>query len=133
MPLGRNYRFTAYNATGQTIAAAGIVVKARRWKFDSAGVVVYEASEASLMSNGSTIANGAYASSAAVDNSTDKYVGGVAAVTVTAPASAAGYVAIYCEASTDGGTTFPTNGRGTLVRLISTPAAGAYTEVFELP
>lgn len=130
--LAKSYRFTAYNACGQTIAAAGIVVKARRWKLDSTGALVYEASEASLMSNGSTVANGAYASSSSIDNSTDKYIGGDFTATIVAPTSSVGYVAIYCEASTDGGTTFPTNGRGTLVRTILTAAAGTYTEVFKL-
>lgn len=130
--LAQSYRFTALNACGQTVAIGGVVVKGRRWKFDSTGALVYEATEAALLSNSGTIANAAYASSAAIDNSTAIYIGGDFEVTFTAPASAAGDLTIYYEVSTDGGTTFPTNGLGVVACTFSVTASGTYVKAFSL-
>jgi hypothetical protein len=130
--LARNYRFTAYNACGQLVAVAGIVVKARRWKLDSSGAVAYEASEATVLSNGSAVADGAYVSSSSIDNSTDKYIGGDFTVTFTAPTSASGTLTIYYGPSTDGGTTFPDNGRGVQVCAIPVTTSGTFVKAFSL-
>lgn len=130
--LAYHYRFTAYNACGQTVAIGGVVLKGRRWKFGSTGALVYEGSEASLLSNASTIANAGYASSSGVDNSTDLFIGGDFELTFTAPASASGDLTIYLDVSTDGGTTWPTNGLGVAVCTISVTASGTYTKAFSL-
>lgn len=132
--LARTYRFTAYNACGQTIASSGIVIKARRWKLDTSGGIVYESSETTVWTSGSTIANAAYLSlgSTGVDNSTDLFIGGDFTFTLVAPASASGDVTIYYEISTDGGTTFPTNGKGFLACTQSVTTSGTTVAHFQI-
>lgn len=130
--LGRNYRFVAANNLGQTMDIASVVIKARRWKYNSTGVKTWEASEASIASNAGTIASNAYSAGAAVDNSSDAYAGGTFKLTVVAPASASGSVTIWLQNSTDGGTTWPDNGRGIKVATFGFAAAGTYVATIEL-
>lgn len=132
--LARNYRFTALNSCGQQIASSGIVITGRRWKFNSSGAVVFESSEAALYTSPSAINNAAYyvPSGSGIDNSTDLYVGGDFRFTLVAPASSAGDVTLYYEFSTDGGTTWPTNGNGIIVCTISASAATTYYKGFSV-
>jgi hypothetical protein len=130
--LARNYRFTAYNACGQTVAIAGVVVKGLRNKRDSSGAIVYEGSEATVLSNSGTLANAAYVSSSSIDNSTDLYEGGDFMLSFTAPTSASGDLTIYYEAATDGGTTFATNGLGVPVCTVTVTTSGLKTKAFRL-
>lgn len=106
--IGKTFRFVVDNRTGVALASGGVVVKYRRWKFDSSGVLTYEASEqsatigASLASNttatGSTITN---------DASGEFYLGMDLRFEYTGLASSgSGSVFVYLQVSTDGGTTW---------------------------
>jgi hypothetical protein len=135
--LGRTYRFVVLNNMGAAFASGAIVIKARRWNFNSSGVQTWEASEASVLSSTSLTGNAAYNKDcAAVDNSTNAYLGGEFEVKATTPASgtsATGSVTVYIENSTDGGTTWPDDGQGDVVAVISTIAnATTYTVVKKL-
>lgn len=107
--LPAHYRFLVENKTGQTLAANAVKVYAKRDKFDSNGAIVFEASQATLFDNGSTIANNTFANGSTVDNTTDKYLSGDFLFEVTAPASSNGNVNLYVQRSTDGGTTWGDN------------------------
>jgi hypothetical protein len=134
MALGRTYRFTVLNSTGQTLAVAAIVIKGRRWYFDANGVMVWEGSEAAIDSNGSTLATAAYFNGTTQDNTspTRPYLGGTFRFTIITPASANGPIIVWLQRSTDGGTTWPDNGRGTQVLVLPGAASTTYTEVLEL-
>lgn len=128
--LGHTYRFTVKNETGQTIAASSIFVRARRWKFSSDGSLAFEASESTVLSNSSTLANGSFLAGTTQDNTTDKWVGGQFEFTVTAPTSANGNVICYVERSTDGGTDWDSNGLGRVVAVLNFTASGTKTKHF---
>jgi hypothetical protein len=132
VPLARNYRFTVRNETGQTLAANAVKVQARRWKFASDGALSYEANETEVLNNGSTIATAAYASSSAVDNSADLFIGGDFELEVTAPASSNGDVILYYEPATDGGTQFATNGLGAIVAVLNFITSGTKFKHFSI-
>lgn len=129
--LAKCYRITAYNSTTQTLAAHGLVMTGRRWKYNS-GDLAYESSEAALIDNSSGLTNASYLSTSTIDNSSTLYFGGDFKVTVIAPASSVGSVVIYYEVSTDGGSTWPTAGRGYIAKTIAVPSAGTYSENFRL-
>ena len=42
--LGPDFRFTIYNSTGQTIAAGGIIVRYKGWKYANDASVTFESS-----------------------------------------------------------------------------------------
>lgn len=130
--LGRNYRFTAKNETGQTIAAAATTVNARRYKFASDGSITFETAEANILSNAATLANGAYTAEDAVDNSADKWLGGTFEFVVIAPASSNGNVILYYEESTDGGTDWPDSGLSHVVAVLNFTVAGTKRTTLQL-
>lgn len=133
MMLGPTYRFTIYNATGQTLAANAVTIKPRRWKYGTDGSITDEASGvADTLAQTATLANATYKTGTTQDNLTNKYIGGFFEITITAPASSAGDVIIYCERSVDGGTTWPDNGRGEWVATINFTAAATKRDVVEL-
>lgn len=122
MILGRNYRFSVNNQAGVNV---GVTIQARRFKFDSSGVILWDA-EAEVFSVAS-IANSvtAWNAGAGIDNSTDKWVGADLEI-VTTPASAAtGPVSVQIEHSTDGGTTWPTGGQGAQIGGVYFAASSA--------
>lgn len=104
--LGHTWRLQGFNDTGVSV---DIDVQARPWKFTSAGALSYaaEGEVANL-----TASAGAYTSGASQDNSTNLYIGADFEVVFTPSASATGSVAVYLQHSTDGGTTWPSNGKG---------------------
>lgn len=122
--LGPTYRFQVLNSTGQTIAVAGISVRVRRFKYGTDGSATFESSQATAISTGGTTANGAYATSSTIDNTTDKYLGGSAEFTVVAPTSASGNVTLYLQRSVDGGTTWGDDGLGVQVATLNFTASG---------
>jgi hypothetical protein len=134
MALGRNYRFTVLNSCGQTLASGAIVIKARRWYFDSSGVQTWEGSEATLDTSGSTLATGSYFNGTAQDNTapTRPYLGGTFKISITAPTSANGPITVWLQRSTDGGTSWPDNGLGTVAKVFAATAATTYTDEVEL-
>ena len=111
--LGRNWRIHCFNGTGVNV---DFDVQARQWKFDSSGALTFSAeSEVANL----TIAASGYDEGSGVDNSTNLYIGADFEVVITPSASATGSVAVYIQRSTDGGTTWPSDGVGD-------PIAGNY-------
>lgn len=108
--LGHTYRYHVYNGTGVSVT---VTVKDRAWKFASDGSRT-DASESTPISAVS-VGAGAYSSSSAIDNSTAKQLGAHITATLAPGSSATGTVAVYLQHSTDGGTTWPSNGQGVLL------------------
>lgn len=130
--LPPHYRFKVRNQTTQTIAADSIFVRAKRVKFDTNGALSYEASEATLVSSGSPLANNAYLAGTTQDNTTAQWLGGDFEFTVTAPTGANGNVTCYFERSTDAGTDWDDNGLGQIVAVLNFTAAGTKRVTFSL-
>lgn len=131
--LGATYRFAVENKTGQTLAANSVKVYGKRWKFATDGTLTLEVSEATLMDNGSTIANATFAAGSSVDNTTDKYLGGEFIFSVTVPTSSNGDVVLYIQRSTDGGTRWPDNANyARRVSILNFTAAGTKSRNFSI-
>lgn len=133
--LGPTYRFTGYNATGQVLAIGAIAVDPRRWKYASDGSITDEASgTADAVAQAGTLANGAYVNGTTQDNTPGaaKWIGGQFELTVTAPASSAGDVVVYCERSVDGGTTWPDAGQGEWLWTFTFSGAATKRKTVEL-
>jgi hypothetical protein len=132
MALGRTYRFVVLNSLGQTIAIAGIAIKGRRWNFSTTGQQTWEGSEASIDSSSGTTTNGSYFAGSTNDNSTAGYLGGTFKFTIVAPASSNGTVTVFLQRSTDGGSSWPDNGNGQVVKVFGITTSGTYTDTIEI-
>jgi hypothetical protein len=108
--LGANYRWQVYNGTGVSVT---ITAKVKQWKFDSSGALVFAAESTPL--NAVVASTLTYANSAGINNATDKYLGTQMTVLFDVAAAATGNVIVYLQQSTDGGTTWPTDGDGLVV------------------
>lgn len=117
--LGHQYRYVAFNNTGVSV---NVTIKERPWKFASDGTRDDAAEVVHL--SASSLGAAAYGPASAVNNSTTKYLGAHLLFTVAPSASATGTVALYVQHSTDGGTTWPSNGQGRLIS-VNTFAASA--------
>lgn len=113
--LGRSFRFSVNNQAGVNV---DVTIQARQWKFGSAGALEY-ASEVEVF-NETAIASSttAWTEDTAIDNSTNLYIGADLEVIVTPAASATGIVLVQIQRSTDGGTTWPSDGEGETVAAI---------------
>ena len=125
MMLGRNYRFAVTNSTGVTV---GATVQARRFKFATDGSLSFEATETEVFNDASILTTATDVGSA-IDNSTDKYMGGDFELVVTPSASASGTVALYIQHSTDGGTTWDSAPHAWVAALTFAASASAQTKV----
>lgn len=131
--LGPTYRFAIYNATGQTLAANAVTILPRRWKFGTDGSITNEASGTTdILGQTSTLANATYKTGTTQDNTTNKYIGGIFEIKVIAPTSANGNVTIFLDRSVDGGTTWPDNGRGVIIKTFVFTAAGTQYYTIEV-
>lgn len=108
--LGHTYRYQVYNGTGVSVT---VTVKHRQWKFGTDGSLT-DAAEATAISAVS-VSTVSYSNSATVDNSANKYLGASILATFAPASSATGTVALYLQRSTDGGTTWPSDGLGEFV------------------
>lgn len=125
MQLGQHFRFVVENLTTQTLAANACRVRTRRWRWGTDGQIVQESTEAEILNNGGTLANLAFFAGATQTNTgATPWVGGDFYWEVTAPAAVNGPVNLYYQESTDGGTTWPDNGRGRLVGTMMFTATG---------
>lgn len=130
--LGRNYRFSVNNQAGVNVT---VTIQQRAWKFDSNGALVY-ASETEVF-NESAIASSstAWTEDTAVDNSTDLNIGADLEVIVTPASSvtnsATTNVTVQIQRSTDGGTTWPDDGRGETLGYVNMPT-GSSAVTFQL-
>lgn len=111
--LGTTYRWRASNTQNQSIT---VTLKAKLWKFSSAGALVYSA-EQSLITAAALAATTGTSASTTVDNSTDLYIGADLTLSCTAAVatSGSGVVLVTLERSTDAGTTWASAGLGELV------------------
>lgn len=112
--LGHTYRYQVYNGTG---VGCTVTLTERPWKFDSSGARV-DASESARISAVS-IATVSYDESSTIDNSSVLNLGADVVITLTPASSATGSLLVYLQRSTDGGTTWPSDGKGQ-------PLAGHY-------
>lgn len=105
------WRIAVANNSGLAFPAGGLVVRYRRWKFDSSGVLTQEASEQTA-TVGASLANGSVAVSSTIDNNSAGlyYLGASFILTypaLTGTTSSTGTVTVYMQRSTDGGTNWP--------------------------
>lgn len=119
--LGRSWRFQVRNTTGTTSGACSI--DGYRWKPGTSGEADYETSPVSFFT-ASSIASGAYANGNTYNND-DTGAGfyGLSGLMTMLNGSGTGNFEIYIQQSSDGGTTWPTDGRGELVRTVNCDVA----------
>lgn len=124
--LPQNYRFVVLNGSGVSIANAGdATVKARRFKLDNQGALVYEGSEGSAYSNAGSISNNSYDVGTTLSNATGLYLGGDFLFSVViGSGSPSGRVDLILERSTDGGTTWDTHAEAEVVASIAFTSTG---------
>lgn len=124
--LGRNYRFSVNNQAGVNVT---VTIQARRWKYGSDGSLTFD-SEAEVF-NESAISSSstAWTEDTAIDNSSDKYIGAELEIVVTPASSvtnsATTNVTVQIQRSTDGGTTWPDDGRGERVAGVNMPTGSS--------
>jgi hypothetical protein len=108
--LGSAYRYQVFNNTGVSVTCTA---KYKPFKFASDNSITFgtEATPISAVSVGT----GAYNNSSTIDNTTDKNIGAKITATFAPGSSATGTVTLYLQRSTDGGTTWPSDGRGILL------------------
>lgn len=112
--LGHTYRYQVYNSSAVTIA---VTLKSRPFKFASDGSRT-DAAEATHFT-AQNVAAGAYGTMAApVDNASVKNLFDRLVLTGAPTAPANGVLQLFLQHSTDGGTTWPSDGRGILVGSI---------------
>ena len=125
------WRLQLKNTTGATSSSTASTVKMKRWKPGSSGEVDHEASETTALSQAS-ITSGGYASGTAYDNdSSAGFHGGDFAVKIVNGASA-GYYELRLQISTDGGTTWPDNGKGIPTWVGYVGASATLNDVFQI-
>ena len=116
--LGARYRYQVYNGTGVSVT---ITVKQIQSKFASDGSLTL--SSESTEYGPTSVSTVSYANGTSNDNTTNKYL--MANITWTAApgSSATGTVSLYLQRSTDGGTTWPSDGQGEFLSGISFSAS----------
>lgn len=119
--LGHYFRLRASNTQNQNIT---VTLKARYWKFDSSGALVYSA-EQTLISAVSVSATSGTTASSDINNSSDLYIGAEFTLSCTAAATTngTGALSVTLERSTDTATTWPTAGQGEFVGAYTVTAA----------
>ncbi len=108
--LGNHYRWQVYNGTGVTVT---VTLDVMLWKFDSTGALSFSSESTPI--SASAVSTLSYAASSGVNNATDKYIGAQITALFDVSASATGSVVVYLQQSTDGGTTWPSDGQGLVV------------------
>ena len=116
--LGIRYRYQAYNGTNVTV---NVTIKDIAGKFASDGSIT-SASEAVHLSASATTTL-TYNNASSIDNSSTKYAFSDITWTAAPGSSATGTVSLYLQRSTDGGTTWPSDGQGELLSGISFSAS----------
>lgn len=105
--LGNYYRWQVYNGTGVTVT---VTLDVMLWKFDSSGALSFSAESTPISASAATAAT--YVNSSGIDNAADKYLGAQITARFDVGASATGSVTVFLQQSTDGGTTWPSDGQG---------------------
>lgn len=122
--LGRNYRFSVNNQLGVN---ATVTIQARKWKLDSSGALVYSSEAQEFNESAIASSSSAWTEDTAIDNSSDLYFGADLEIVVTPAstytASATTVVSVQIQRSTDGGTTWPDDGRGETIFRVAGPGS----------
>jgi len=109
--LGHTYRYQAQNETGGSVT---VTVKDRRRKF--AGGARVDAAESTPM-NGVAVGASGYGNGSTVDNSgtSDLWLGADLQIIFAPGASVTGAVTLRRQVSSDGGATWPSDGKGEFI------------------
>lgn len=107
--LGPTFRLQVYNGTGVTVT---VTADAILWKFVSGAKT--DSAEQSFLA-ASAVSTLSYGNSSAYDNSSNVYLGMIGTVLFDIASSSSGLVRLILQESTDGGTTWPTNGEGRIL------------------
>jgi hypothetical protein len=116
--LGEHYRWQVYNGTGVSVTCT---VKDEPFKYASDGALSFTAEATQI--NAVSVGTLAYSNSATINNGTAKNLGAHVTFTAAPGASATGTVSVFLQTSTDGGTTWPSNGLGRFVAGITFAAS----------
>ena len=116
--LGEHYRWQVYNGTGVSVTCT---VKDEPFKYASDGALTFTAEATQI--NAVSVGTLAYSNSSTINNGTAKNLGAFVTFTAAPGASATGTVALFLQRSTDGGTTWPSNGLGQFVAGITFAAS----------
>lgn len=116
--LGEHYRWQVYNGTGVSVTCT---VKEEAFKYGTDGALNFTAEATQI--NGVSVATVSYSNSITINNSTAKNLGAFVTFTAAPGASATGTVALFLQRSTDGGTTWPSDGLGVQVAGINFSAS----------
>lgn len=108
--LPAHYRISARNVSSTGGATYTFLVRAKRWKYDTDGALIYDTED--TWANQAGIATGAWHNAATEDNTSGLWLGADLTITVTPSASTSGSAIIQLQSSTDAGTTWPSDGRG---------------------
>lgn len=116
--LGPYWRITLKNATGATGSATASTIKGKRWKPDANGGVDWDDTEQSFVSV-SSLGSGSYSNGTSFSNdAAGEHYWGVTLAFHIVNGTSAGNWEVWLQHSTDGGTTWPTNGQGELVHVV---------------
>lgn len=102
--LPHTYRYVVLNESGA--AFTGLTCTCRNWKLASDGSITYD-TEDTVAGLNTTLADDAADASDTIDNSSDKWMGTHCVWSITVGSTQAGTASIYLQASTDGGTDWP--------------------------
>lgn len=108
--LGNYYRWQVYNGSNVTVT---VTVDVMLWRFGTDGSLTFSTESTPISASG--VATTAYGNSSGVNNASDKYLGAQITALFDVPSSATGVVSLFLQQSTDGGTTWPSDGQGLLV------------------
>ncbi len=135
--LPKTYRLQVVNNTGVALAASDsiTITAVRKNVSPSTALAVYEASAATLITGGASLASGAALNGATQDNTaagTGWFEGDCYLTGTISTATPAGNLDVYLQFSPDGGTTWPAQGTGELVGLLYFTAVGTMTTDFSI-
>lgn len=105
--LGEHYRWQVYNGTGVSVTCT---VKEKPFKYASDGSLTIGTESTQI--NAVSVSTVSYSNSSTINNGTAKNLFSHVTFTAAPGASATGTVTLFLQHSTDGGTTWPANGRG---------------------
>lgn len=105
--LGNYFRYQVYNGTGGTVT---VTLDEKRWKYASDGSVTWSTEQTPI--SASAISTASYGNSSGIDNSSDDYLGAKLTMLMDVSSSLTGAVTLFLQHSTDGGTTWPSDGHG---------------------
>jgi len=108
--LGNYYRWQVYNGTNQTVT---VTLDVMLWKFDSSGALSFSSESTPI--NAASVSTTAYSNSSGVNNASDKYLGAQITALFDVSTTTTGAVTVFLQQSTDGGTTWPSDGQGLVV------------------